>query len=505
MKNRNNCILNFSRLLVIACLILCFSCKEEAWDDHYEQLDSRLENNIISILSEDPEYTTFVQLLEQTGYKSQLETSQAFTVWAPSNAALEQVSDNILNDPDLLKNLIGNHISLFSYNTTSNEQTFVKMFNNKYVEFINTNDDSSFGDVDLVEKDILASNGIIHTIDDVLEVNQNIWEYLNNNSAQFPSLMTFLSQFNEIVFDEENSIKTGTNSLGQTVYDSIFKLSNTYFKVIGDLNSEEKRYSFIGLTEPAYTGIYDVFKDYYQHPIADTIQVNTDRTIFSNLNFLAVDLNDLDGTPISTTTGNEVILDNTIAEDVALSNGNIFVVNTLDYNPKDVIYKPVKYEIEDSERRTIGNLSDLTIQKKFNITASGRFINDVNLAVNPDASESNNYFEIAFSNVLSASYTLHLKFAPIGASQQTKLKFELSYVDENNDIIVNQIPPIIVNNLEENLIQIGDTYTFPVYINQENDNNYYVKLKVFVDVSESELILYDRRFGIDYAELIPIE
>ncbi|MBP0903988.1 fasciclin domain-containing protein [Mariniflexile gromovii] len=506
MKNKNNCIFNFSRLLVIVCIFLTVSCKEEAWDDHYDQQDSRLEKNIFTVLSENPEYSTFVTLLEQTGYKSQLQTSQAYTVWAPNNAAFAQVSSAILNDPDALKELIGNHISLFSYNTTSNQETLVKMFNDKYIEFINTSGASTFGGINLATKDILTSNGILHTINEVLEVSPNIWGYLNSNESEYPSLMTFLTQFNETVFDEASSVKIGTNSLGQSVYDSVFVSSNSYFKTIGDLSSEERRYSFIGLTEQAYTGIYDIFKDYYSYPVADTIKANTDRTIFSNLNFPVVDINDLNGNLITTTTGNSVNLNSSsISENIALSNGNVFVVNELNYDPKNVIYKPVLYEIENTDRRTIGNATALTIQKRFNRTSSGQFYNVVNLTQNPNAGQTNNYFEVSFSNVLSASYTLHLRFVPVGASKNTKLKFQFSYTDANKNTVVDNIPAIEVNNQEDGEIQIGGTYDIPVFINKQKANSYFVKLKIFVDVSEPELILFDRTFGIDYAKLVPTE
>ncbi|ALJ04733.1 hypothetical protein APS56_06155 [Pseudalgibacter alginicilyticus] len=456
-------------------------------------------------MSENSEYSIFVTLLEQTGYKSQLQTSQAFTVWAPNNAAFAQVSSAILNDPDALKELIGNHISLFSYNTSSNQETLVKMFNDKYIEFINTSGISTFGGINLATKDILTSNGILHTINEVLEVSPNIWGYLNTNASEYPSLMAFLTQFNETVFDEGGSVKIGTNSLGQSVYDSVFVSSNSYFKTIGDLSSEERRYSFIGLTEQAYTGIYDTFKDYYYYPVADSIKANTDRTIFSNLNFPAVDIDDLNGNLV-TTTGNSVNLDpNAITENLALSNGNVFVVDELNYDPKNVIYKEVFYEIENTDRRTIGNATALTVQKRFNRTSSGQFYSVVNLNQNPDAGETNNYFEISFSNVLSASYTLHLKFVPIGASKNTNLKFQLSYTDENKNTIVDDIPSVVINNQEDGEIQIGGTYDIPVFINEQKANSYFVKLKIFVDVSESQLILFDRTFGLDYAKLVPTE
>lgn len=506
MKNRNNTIANFTCILVMLCLFITVSCKEEAWDDHYEQLDSRLESNILSVLSEDSDYSTFVNYLNQTGYSKELETAQAYTVWAPNNAAFSQISNDILNNPDLLKQLIGNHISLFSYNTANNDEVFVKMFNDKFIEFLNTDGTSSFGGVDVIEKDILALNGIIHTIDEVLEVNPNVWEHLNDNTSEFPILMNYLNEFNETAFDEENSVPIGSNTLGQTVYDSIFSSTNTYFKVIGDLSSEEDRYSFVGLTDNAYTSLYDIFDEFYNHPEADSIKIKTDKTIFENLNFPFIETSELNGTTITSTTGGSVMIDpNLITEEVLLSNGNLFVVNELNYDPRGVIYKPIRYEIEDTDNRTIGELADFLIQKTFDNNASSQFTNKISLIQNPTVGDTNNYFEITFSNVLAASYNINLKFSPVGASQDTKLKFQFTYTGTDELPVVEEIGPVIVSNLEDGIVTIGDTYTFPFFATGQENDNISVKLRVFIDVSEPELLLYDRTFGIDYAELVPTE
>ena len=507
MNKKNNLIISLSRICAVLAILLTFSCKDEAIDDHYGQEDQRLESSILEVLSNDPNYTTFVTLVEQTGYQELLSSSQAFTVWAPNNEALALLSADVINDSDALTELIGNHISRFSYNSTINENSvLVKMLNDKYIEFVNINGEVSFGDVDVLEKDVLASNGILHRVASVLNVKSNIWGFLNDNEDQFPIMMEYFSQYNETVFDEAKSVKTGTNTLGQTVYDSIFSSSNTQFKTIGDLSSEEERFTFIGLTDAAYAGVYNRFKEFYQYPVEDSVKSNTDKIIFSNLTFPNLEIEDLDGTLTENTIENEVLIEaGSVVENEALSNGNVFVVNTLNYDAKNVIYKPVLYEIEDNKRRTIGSLTDLTVVQRFQEIASGKFTNTISLLQNPDATESNNYFEFAFSNVLSASYNINLKFTPVGAEQSVKLKFAFSYVDADKNTIVHEIEPIVVSNLEEGIIQIGDTYDIPVFINEETDNDYFVKLKVIIDVSEPELLLYDRKFGLDYAELTPVE
>ena len=507
MNNKHNFIINLSRICAVLVILIAFSCKEDALDDHYGQADERLKSTILETLAGDSNYSNFVELIKQTGFEDLLSSSQAFTVWAPNNEALALVSAEVLNDPEALTQLIGNHISRFSYGSTINENpVFVKMLNDKYIEFSNVDDQVTFGDVDVLEKDVLTSNGIVHKVSSVLTVKPNIWGFLNENADQFPMLMDYFSQFNEILFDEAKSVTTGTNTLGQTVYDSIFSSSNTQFKTIGDLSSEESRFTFIGLEDDAYTGIYNRFKEYYQYPVDDSVKTNTDKAIFSNLTFPAFDLEDLDGTLIANTIGNEVMIEaGAVTSDEALSNGNVLVVDALNYTAENVIYKPIRYEVENNKRRTIGSLTDFTVVQKFQEVASGKFTNVVSLYANPDGSNSNDYFEVAFSNVLSASYNINLKFSAIGAELDTQLRFELSYVDADGNTVVNNIDSIVVSKLEEGIITIGDTYDIPVFINEELDNEYFVKLKIIIDVSEPELIIYDRTFGLDYVELTPVE
>ncbi|MDN3665819.1 fasciclin domain-containing protein [Algibacter miyuki] len=507
MNNKHNFIFNLGRLCAVLIVLVTFSCKEDALDDHYGQEDQRLESSILETLSSDTNFSTFVELVKQAGFEELLSSSQAFTVWAPNNEALALVSADVLNDPDALAQLIGNHISRFSYGSTINEnQVFVKMLNDKYIEFSNVDGQVTFGGVDVLEQDVLTSNGIVHKMSSVLSVKPNIWGFLNDNIDQYTVLMEYFSQYNEILFDEARSVKTGTNTLGQTVYDSVFSSSNTQFKTIGDLSSEEDRFTFIGLGDDAYAGIYDRFKDYYQYPVEDSIKSNTDRAIFNNLTFPALEVADLDGTLIENTVGNMVMLEaGAITNTETLSNGNVFDVSALNYDVNNVIYKDIRYEVENNKRRTIGSLTDFSVVQKFQEVASGKFTNTVSLLANPDGSNSNNFFEIAFSNVLSASYTINLKFSAIGAAQNTKLRFEFSYKDADGNVVVNEIGPLVVSNLEEGIVPIGDVYDIPVFINEELDNEYFVKLKIIVDVSEPELLLYDRKFGLDYVELKPVE
>ena len=505
MKIIYNYRMVYSLIVVISLVFCTIACDDEIRDDHYYQSDDALNENLSSLIANDTELSTFYSLLKETGYDVLLNHPQAYTVWAPTNEALANVSPDIINNPDMLHELIGNHISRYSYTSKdiASEGILVKMFNEKYVPNSINDGTIYFDDVEVVDGDLLANNGILHKIGEVVDVKSNIWNYLNE-SGEFPILVDYMSQFESIVFDPTVSTIIGQNTLGKNVYDSVFVTNNSFFDIIGDLNSEEERYTLVTLTDEVYTTAYDLYKEYFQHPNEAVVVSAVNTTLFDNLNCNEFGDDQLDKW-IPNTIGNSIVVNAaSVDENVKLSNGNMLIVNNFDTHPEELIYKPIRFEVENSDKRTIGNPSVLTIKKRYDLTASGLFDNRISLQESPNEGETNNYFEIEFSNVLSADYDVYIKFSPVGASQDTKLKFEFSYKDAAGTTVEHPIESMVVSNQENGRIKIGDTYSNPVYVNS-TDETYFVKLKVFVDVSDAELVLYDRSFGIDYIELVPVE
>jgi hypothetical protein len=378
------------------------------------------------------------------------------------------------------------------------------MLNGKYVEFGASGSTFKFGEANLISGNVLGKNGILHKIGSMVRVKPNIWDYIKK-SGRFPTVLNYLKPFDTMVFDEFNSVVTGKNTLGQAVYDSVFIPSSKYFKTVGDLISEEMQFTYLGLPDLTYNKVFNVFKTYYAYPVADTVTSNVNKVIINNLVFPSVSKSSLTNSYLTNTTGKNVILDkNTVSEEIKLSNGYMFIMNNLTFLPTDIMYRPVRYEIENSDRRTIGKTADFSIQKLYDTSASENFNNEVLLNKDPDATNSNSFFEVSFSNVFSAKYDIYIKFAPIGAVKSSKLKYILTHKNMDGTTATVNIPGGVVSNTENGRVKIGVTNTFPVYVNSSKTNTYFVRLKVIVDVSSAELVLYDRRLGIDYIELVPV-
>lgn len=483
------------------------SCKD-TWDDHYLKEDANISETLLDNLKEESDLSIFIDLLKETGYDTILLHPQAYTVFAPVNDAFSGFSQDTLDNPVILKVLIGNHICRFSYSTTDASANLrLKMLNGKYEEFFKAGSSLKFGESDLIDENFLSKNGILHKINRVVSVKQNIWDYMEK-SERFPLMMNYLKSFDIQVFDEFNSVPIGRNTLGQTIYDSVFVGSSTYFNKVGNLNAEEEQYTFLGLPDETYNRVFDVFKDYYAFPFPDTIIDNVNRTVFNNLVFPVVSKNDITGSYLTNTSGEQLIIDKTmISEDIRLSNGYMFIMDDLGFDPNVMIYKPVRYEVEDPTRRSQAHATQIAIKKIYDPSASGNFVNEIFLDRVHNANQTNNWVEVKFANVLSQKYEIFVKFAPTSATLPTKLWFRLEYsnFDETASSTIVDISPIIISNMENNRIKIGDNYDFPVYVNNLPNNPFKVTFRIYIEITDAELVLYGRKFGVDYIELVPVQ
>mmetsp|Transcript_19698 Transcript_19698/g.27039 ORF Transcript_19698/g.27039 Transcript_19698/m.27039 type:complete len:396 (-) Transcript_19698:296-1483(-) len=132
--------------------------------------------DIVDIATDEPVadiFSTLVSLVVQVGLNDTLKSDGPFTVFAPTNAAFEKVLDvvDVTNDTEVTEVLLYhvlNGIVLaedvtdgLEAQTVSNETLSFSTYYHDHV--ITINDDST-----VIKADVLASNGVIHVIDEVL-------------------------------------------------------------------------------------------------------------------------------------------------------------------------------------------------------------------------------------------------------------------------------------------------------------------------------------------------
>merc|ERR1712215_167611 len=139
------------------------------------------EKTIAEVASSDPRFSTLVDVLVKADLASVLSTPGPFTVFAPTNDAFAKVPaatlDSLLSDNGALTKVLLRHVvpgTVFSkgikwgtYDTAGDEMIATQVYRGGKVKVIS----SSGGDrnsANVIEADILASNGVIHVIDNVI-------------------------------------------------------------------------------------------------------------------------------------------------------------------------------------------------------------------------------------------------------------------------------------------------------------------------------------------------
>jgi transforming growth factor-beta-induced protein len=127
------------------------------------------------VLAEDGRFTTFLSLLDSANLDVDLDNpAQTYTVFAPTDAAFEQLSDEQMNqlmsDPQSLETILSYHligdtlginqIATDDYIPTLEGRPLIVTTNNSQQVFINGDQLASFN--------IVAANGVVHAVDTVL-------------------------------------------------------------------------------------------------------------------------------------------------------------------------------------------------------------------------------------------------------------------------------------------------------------------------------------------------
>lgn len=411
------CTIKFSILLAITVGLINSACSNDEWDKHYNNTDVVIINESLSdIIKNETDLTIFSRLMEISGYDTILSSSQTFTVWAPldSDSAWSAEYGLFLNEDlaflaDTLKirKLIGNHISRFSYPTSGLDSLRLFMLCSKNADFKWRNNQAFLGNITLGETNIPAKNGLLHKISGYNPYTPGHWEFL----TEYPETATL------------DSLKSFINTL--IVEDEYGNMVNNVFKDYAKLDNDDSTYTFIALTNTAWSDalakalpFHNVYNDYkglnYEY---------SKKAIFSNLFFSQVkDPAGLD----SMTSTNKIVFqdpDNLIAgaTKYGLSNGSMFLTDSLRMKPSESYHKRILVEAETNIFGRSNAMSDLYSRP---YTGSQYSISDKKYAFLKYIGTGPTYASLTMSipDVLSGKYNLYVVTVPTSIDNPTVLK-----------------------------------------------------------------------------------
>lgn len=251
--------------------LLCLSSCSDDWDDHY-QANSTSEGTLWDALSSDADLSNFASVVKATGYDRALNGSQTYSLFVPTNSCLTAVQTDSLiqlyqtqkaagvkdNDNTVIRQFLQNHISLFTHSVSSLTNDSITMLNGKY-DILTAN---SIAGKTLASAGKLYSNGMLYTVSDKIDYFPNVYEYMGLDN-DLDSAYQFLRRYNVYEFNESQSVAGGIVD-GQTVYlDSVTRLQNDIFDLIGKIDNEDSTYLMVAPVNSEWDRLLNEYKNYF--------------------------------------------------------------------------------------------------------------------------------------------------------------------------------------------------------------------------------------------------
>jgi hypothetical protein len=310
-------------------------CKK--WDDHTKLINQDVSKTLSDEISQRSNLSKFYEYLKKIGLDKELASSKTYTVWAPTNDALQTIDPAIIADTAKLRTFLSNHIALESYFKSNTTQPIrVAMLNGKRITFTG----SKFDDANLTEADKYVGNGVLHIIDKVAPVYPNAWELLDNTKTTYQQ-NAFLLTLTKKVFDPAGAIIDSVNSqTGQPVYhpgtDSV--LRNLFNTGVYDLQDESKQYTYFILSDAGFNTEITKLTQYFKTSTTDS---TNNLASYSVVKDLIVDsyytIDQLPSILISKF-GVKIPIDKSkIIETRKMSNGIAYVINGINFDAKEKI------------------------------------------------------------------------------------------------------------------------------------------------------------------------
>ncbi len=301
------------------------------WKDHTAIAQQDLTQNLLQAISSNPDISKFREYVGLAGLDSTLQATKTFTVWAPTNGALQTIDPAVVTDKVKLKAFILNHISNQLYFVRDVATTVrIQMLGGKYNNF-NT---IKFDEAGLATTDKYVSNGVLHTIKAMVPPLQNIWEFVNTTTAQYAQ-NAYVVSLNFNGFDPATAIIDSISVItGQPVYrpGTGIVLRNTFNDRVFDLKREDKQYTYFVMQDANFILEADSLKNYFATGVTATADSLTRWNVVKDLAYEAVYQSPFSiPQPLVSKFGVNVPVNNAFVVDVKrMSNGYVYILSKLD-------------------------------------------------------------------------------------------------------------------------------------------------------------------------------
>lgn len=314
---------SINKKLFVGILTIALVSCSDPWSDRENNGDDYVNATLAEAITNTTQTSKFAALLVQSGYDKVLSESKTYTVFAPTNEAMDQVNASLLDTPEEVVSFVQNHIALTAYSSVREKDSEkIKMLGAKYLLFKGTN---SIGDATIVTSDKYAANGVFHIVNKALTPKQNIWQYVNSSSSAMSKYLLSLKELH--IYPADSIAKL--NPIPGIYADS---LTNSYLRNVYNLNNEKNSYTLFLMEDAGYDGEVAKLKPYLTKNSVARTDTYTSYFTTRDLAFPKAYMPNELPAVLTTRFGVKVPIDKTqiVGEPIVLSNGVIYIMKKVD-------------------------------------------------------------------------------------------------------------------------------------------------------------------------------
>jgi hypothetical protein len=395
-------------LLFAVCIAVTGLCCKK-WDDHVAVNDQPLNQNLQEYINAQPDLSRFSEYLVKTGLDKVIASSKNYTIWAPTNDALNSLPAEVVNDTAKLRSWLVNHIAGQLYFTRmATDSLRVSMLNGKRITFFN----KKFDEAGIQQADIYVRNGALHIIDKVIAPLPSIWEFIESTKTKYAQ-NEYVTSVN---YQMQDPSKAEIDSINPVTGEPVYKPNtgivniNTFRTKVYDVGNEDSLYTYIVLTDGAYATERDKQKIFFKSTYAYYTNNNASWNVVKDLAIKGYYPPDkLPATLLSKFNVHIPVTTSAIVETQKASNGIIYVVNAAaapieEKVPVVIVQGEDPYGIKSVEDKYITKL--FYRQRKNPLT--GQSFNDIYLNLGTSTANAGFYLDYLTNGLYATTYKVYM-------------------------------------------------------------------------------------------------
>jgi uncharacterized surface protein with fasciclin (FAS1) repeats len=364
--------------IVITSITLSISCNlNDKWEDYFENTPATTRVNILNLIKENENFSSFYNALIEYGFDDMLSKNQYLTVFVPSNSAFDGLP---AYTEDEWKSIIGFHIIYANLYSRDFKDSDLLTTTGKFLKMRSSGSNGfniSGANINMDYVDKNCQNGVIHEIDRLLVPKPNLYEYIMQLDSSFSIFKNFLHSMDIRSIDFEKSVRIGVNDNGDAIYDTVWKTENYYLDNIAALNDETDE--FTGFL-PRNRDVIDAMNSIsgYFGEVNEMDEKTYNQVLFIAFNgCFANDKYTVDIIPdtIVSVTGKKVARSdmNFLQADLEVSNGIVHVLDGLTI-PRSFFLLPITIECDRKENRRVSNTTYIVEQLSDSRATNGTYV-----------------------------------------------------------------------------------------------------------------------------------